>query len=162
MAESYSRDSDEGDERKDLSLVESIKKIAADNARSSLETEESILLFLKSWWSRTYNRPLKDPILLSYTLEELMYEFFDRSERAKAEQERLNNEKDKIEEQREKETMDWAEQEEKKELEALNKTGATASAPSKEDIEWMEKYMQESRQQHGDDFGEDVSINFEE
>lgn len=30
------------------------------------------------WWSKTYKRPLKDPILLSYTFEELLYEYYDK------------------------------------------------------------------------------------
>ena len=153
---------DQDRERSDFSLIDSIRKIAADNARAPLDSEESILLFLKSWWSRTYNRPLKDPVLLSYTIEELIYEFFDRLERAKAEEERINEEKDKIEEDREKETLDWAEEEEKKELVALNKTKASAHAPSKEDIEWMEAYMEKAKEEHGEDFGEDISIDFEE
>lgn len=31
--------------------------------------------FLKWWWCRTYNRPMKDPLLATYTLNELCYEF---------------------------------------------------------------------------------------
>ena len=59
----------------ELDVVESIRRLAAHNARAPLDTEEQVLLFLQSWWSRTYNRPLKDPLLHSYTMEELIYEF---------------------------------------------------------------------------------------
>jgi hypothetical protein len=31
--------------------------------------------FLEFWWCRTYNRPLKDPLLGQYTLDELTYEY---------------------------------------------------------------------------------------
>jgi len=30
------------------------------------------------WWSQTYKRPLKDPVLLSYTFEELLFEYYDK------------------------------------------------------------------------------------
>lgn len=31
---------------------------------------------LKFWWCKKYNRPLKDPLLQTYTLEELQIEYF--------------------------------------------------------------------------------------
>jgi hypothetical protein len=99
-------------------VLESIRKIAQFNARSPLDTEEQLLLFLQSWWSKLYNRPLKDPVLLSYTLEELIYEFYDRIERDKAEQERLEQDDVKIEVEKEKADMDWAERMEREEREA--------------------------------------------
>ena len=62
----------------ELTVVECIRAIAAYNARADLTTERQMTLFLKSWWSNLYNRPLKDPLLESYTLEELLYEFYDK------------------------------------------------------------------------------------
>lgn len=121
-----------------------------------------MLLFLQSWWSRTYNRPLKDPLLLSYTTEELIYEFYDRIERSKAETERLEREDVKIEESKDKANEDWAEKMEKEELEAeMRKAGATSQSapdPTKDsaNIAWMEKQIQEAKQIYGDTFGEDI------
>lgn len=122
-------------------------------------------LFLKSWWSNTYNRPLKDPLLESYTLEELLYEFYDRMERQKATQERLAQDDVKIEEAKEKEVLDWAEAEEKKELEEMQKLADQASkdpTQSPENIKWMQEQLAAAKQLYGDSFGEDVDENFEE
>lgn len=119
---------------------------------------------MQSWWSRTYDRPLKDPLLLSYTLEELLYEFYDRIERQKAQEERINSEDDKIEEAKEKEALDWAEQEEKRELEEeLRAKGSKqASDPTKdpENIAWMEEQLNKGKQLFGEDFGEDIVEDF--
>lgn len=149
------------------SIVDQVKAIASRNARADLDTEEQLLLFLQSWWSRTYNRPLKDPILLSYTLEELLYEFYDRIERTKAEEERLERESDKIEDNKDKAAMDWAEQEEKRELDALKSQATQATEvkdPTKdpENIKWMEEQIQKAKSLLGDDFGEDLTIKFDE
>lgn len=124
-----------------------------------------MLLFLQSWWSKTYNRPLKDPLLLSYTLEELLYEFYDRVERKLAEEERVNQENDKIEEDKEKAVLDWAEEEERKELEELKaKSNKVASSPVQDpaNIAWMEEKLREAKEIYGEDFGEDVEMNFDE
>ncbi len=42
-------------------------------------------IFLVRWWGKQYNRPHKDPLLLSYTLEELLVEFLDVTYRANPE-----------------------------------------------------------------------------
>jgi hypothetical protein len=147
-------------------IVESIKTLAARNARAKLDNDETMLLFLQSWWSRTYNRPLKDPLLLSYTLEELLYEFYDRIERAKAAEEQLEEESDKIEEEKEKGALDWAEAEEKRELEAAQKAESQKSEdkpdPTKdpENIRWMEEQIQKAKTEFGESFGEDIDENF--
>ena len=122
-------------------------------------------LFLKSWWSTTYNRPLKDPLLESYTLEELVYEFYDKIERQKATQEQTAAEADKMEETKEQEVLDWAEEEEKKELEAMKRAATSAKAdPTKDadNIRWMEEQMNKAKQQFGDDFGEDIQEVFDD
>lgn len=53
------------------------KKVALDIKAEPGTTLESLEGFLVKWWCRYYNRPYKDPTLLEYTLEELLYEFFD-------------------------------------------------------------------------------------
>ena len=126
------------------------------------------MLFLQSWWSRTYSRPLKDPILLSYTLEELLYEFYDRIERRAAEEERIELEADTIEMDKEKADLDWAELEEQKELDALKAKAAkqevTNSDPTKDpaNVKWMEEQLAAAKKIHGDTFGEDVELGFDE
>lgn len=146
-----------------LSLVEAVKTIAARNARASLNNEYYLLLFLQSWWSKTYNRPLKDPLLLSYTLEELIYEFYDRIEREKAQQESIEQENDKIEENKEQEALDWAEQEERRELEALKTDAQKVKDPTKDpnNVEWMEEQIRKAQDVYGETFGEDIEESFE-
>jgi hypothetical protein len=120
-------------------------------------------LFLKSWWSTTYNRPLKDPLLESYTLEELLYEFYDRMERQKAMEERTTKEADKMEEAKEKEVLDWAEAEEKKELEEMQRMAAKPKVdPTKdpENIKWMQEQLQQGKEEQGESFGEDIEEDF--
>jgi hypothetical protein len=155
--------------RSELGVIESIRILAKENARAELDTEDQLLLFLQSWWSRTYNRPLKDPLLMSYTLEELIYEFYDRVERRLAEEEAVNLENDRIEDDKDKVVEDWIESEEKKELEALKANASKASAPVESDprkdaenIKWMEKQLEAAKKVHGESFGEDIEMSFED
>lgn len=159
---------DRKDSGSDLSIVDAIKKIASFNARAELHTEEQLLLFLQSWWSRTYNRPLKDPLLATYTLEELLYEFYDRIERSKAEDERLEQEDVKIEEEKDKKNEDWAERMEREEMEAeMRKSGAESSQPVQDptkdpaNVAWMEKQIEEAKAVYGETFGEDIEDSFD-
>jgi hypothetical protein len=166
------RDDEEGSTgsngREDFSLVDTVKAICAQNARAELNSEKQLLLFLQSWWSRTYNRPLKDPLLLTYTVEELLYEFYDRIERRSAEEERTNLEGDRIEEEKDKATLDWAEKEELRELEALkNKASKEETKPIQDptkdptNVAWMEEQLQQAKRQYGENFGEDIEESFE-
>lgn len=165
MAPEDEREKPEGT-RYSTSLIDQIRSIAAANARSDLSDEKQLILFLQSWWSKTYNRPLKDPLLLSYTLEELLYEFYDKIERKKAEEERINSENDKIEADKEKEVLDWAEEEERKELEALKKEAGKKQNidPTKDpdNVAWMEKQVQQGKAIFGESFGEDIEESFSE
>lgn len=152
-----------------LSVAESIRKIAADNARAPLDNEEQLTLFLQSWWSRTYNRPLLDPLLQSYTLEQLLYEFYDRVERFTAEQERTKNIELEQEDSKDKADLDWADKMEQEELAQIKaKAAETANAkpadPTQdpENIKWMEEQMKLNKAQFGDTFGEDLEVKFEE
>jgi hypothetical protein len=160
----------ERDEGHDVSIdaiIANIQSIAAYNARAPLATEKQVLLYLKSWWSKTYNRPLKDPLLETYTLEELLYEFHDKIEREKAAIEAVEQDSDKIEQAKEKESLDWAEQEEKRELEELAKKEINESNsevdPTKnaENIRWMEEQIRAQKELLGEDFGEDINFSEE-
>lgn len=146
-------------------LIDRIRDLAAANARAPLISEEQIRLYLMSWWSRTYNRPLKDPVLLSYSVEELLYEFYDKIERVKAATEAAEQETDKIEEKKEKAALDWAEEEERRELEALSKGETPANKPSatkpselEENKKWMEEQIRLNKKQFGEDFGDDIAF----
>ncbi len=122
-------------------------------------------LFLKSWWSNLYNRPLKDPLLESYSLEELLYEFYDRMERQKAAEERVTQEADKIEEAKEKEVLDWAEQEEMKEMEEMKQMAEKAAANpahDPENVKWMNEQLAKYKEEYGESFGEDIDETFSE
>jgi hypothetical protein len=154
-----------------LELAESIKKIAAQNARASLTDDTQLLLYMRSWWSKTYNRPLKDPLLEMYTLEDLLYEFYDKVERNLAEQERMKGQEIAEEELKEKDVLDWAEREEQKELEAIAVSTKKApestppiTDPTKDpaNIKWMEEQMRLAKAELGDDFGNDLELNFDD
>lgn len=119
----------------------------------STETEQGVELFLQSWWSKTYNRPLKDPMLKEYTVFELMYEYYDKQERELAAELLVELEDDRIEEEKEQDTLDWIEEEERKEREA-------AEVKQKEaDEQWM---IEQLKKEHGDDFGDDINMDFSE
>jgi len=111
----------------------------------------NLMLYLKSWWSKEYGRPLKDPLLDAYTLEELVYEYYDRAERRKAAEESLDLESDRIEEEQMQANLDWAAEEEARELEELERLRLEA-----------ETTKQEGKEEHGEDYGEDLSIDFSE
>lgn len=146
-------------------IIDAIQNLAKQNARSPLDNEEQIWLFLASWWSRTYNRPLKDPILQTYSTEELLYEFYDRIEREKASEESTEEESDKIEQAKEQIALDWAEQEEKRELEELAKKEAGKSVAEVDPTQdpnnqkWMQEQLREQKRLLGDDFGEDMDFS---
>lgn len=151
-----------------ISIIDAVRRLAYHNSRAELDNEEQLLLFLQSWWSRTYNRPLKDPLLETYTLEELLYEFYDRIERTKAEQERIEQLDDKIEVEKDKAAEDWAEKMEREELEAEMRAAAAKSEepipdPTKdpENVKWMEEQLRTAKQIHGETFGEDIEETFE-
>mgnify|MGYP003344983046 FL=1 len=146
-------------EKPNITISEAIKNIAAYNARAELDDEHQLLLFLQSWWSKVYNRPLKDPLLATYTIEELLYEFYDKIEREKASYERVEAENDKIEEKKEQEALDWAEKEEKREQEEASKVNDNPTEDP-ENIKWMEEQIKKAKEEFGDSFGEDIEESF--
>ena len=94
--------------------------------------------------------------MLEYTLEELIYEYYDKMEReayidslrAKA----ATDEETKPME----DAMKWADEEERKETGEVT----TTPEPSPKDIEWMKKKLEEEKALYGEDFGEDLSVAF--
>lgn|GEM_PF-4169905 len=99
---------------------------------------------------------------MSYTPEELLYEFFDRIERVKAQEEQANKANDKIEEDKEKAALDWAQKEELKELKQELKLAKVDPTKDPANIKWMEEQLQKAKTQFGEDFGEDINENFED
>jgi hypothetical protein len=57
-------------------LIDKAKEKAAAVKSGEIKTIEDLIWVLKHWWSRHYNRPLKDPVLESYEIPELLFEFF--------------------------------------------------------------------------------------
>lgn len=143
-----------------MSAFEAIDKITYNIARAPLDTEQTQLLFLKSWWSRTYSRPLKDPLLQEYTLEELYYEYRDYVEREAASQERAEDAADNIEQKKLDEVDAWAREEEERELKELEQKGQ--SDISEQDQKWMQEQIDQAKEVYGQDFGEDLEVNFDE
>jgi hypothetical protein len=97
-----------------------------------------------------------------------VYEFYDKIERRQAEEERTNSEADKIEDDKEKTALSWAELEEQKELDALKAKAATEESKVSQDptkdpknVEWMEEQIKKAKEQFGESFGEDLEENFE-
>jgi hypothetical protein len=87
-----------------------------------------------------------------------MYEFYDKISRKAAEDERVEQEADKIEDKKTDETLKWIEEEERKEQELnASKSKDTLEESSAEQDEWM---LEQLKKQHGDDFGEDVDLKF--
>ena len=57
-------------------LWEEVQKLAkAHHIQDPLGSHESFERFLRFWWCQKYNRPMKDPLLDLYTVEELTYEW---------------------------------------------------------------------------------------
>jgi len=117
---------------------------------------------------------LKDPLLESYTLADLLYEFYDRVERRAAEEERLKEEELDSEVAKDQANLDWAEQmeaaelKEKQERDKLKAKAASEEAAPKEDptknpenVKWMEEQLRIAKEQFGESFGEDLELDFE-
>lgn len=119
-----------------------------------------------SWWSDKYNRPLKDPVLLSYTLEELAYEYYLSIERRAADNERIELDNDKIEEAKDSAAQEWADKMEAEEAaeseKAKENIGSADPTLDPANVKWMEQEIEKNKQELGEDFGEDLSLNFED
>lgn len=75
-------------------------------------------------------------------------------ERTKASEIAIEQEAGKIEEEEMDETLAWIEEEERKEREE-----AERKRQEEEDEKWM---LEQLKQEHGDDFGEDIDLDFSE
>jgi hypothetical protein len=148
-----------------MSAFEAIDIITKKVTRENLNTEKSQLRFLTYWWSNKYNRPLKDPLIQDYTIEELYYEYRLHTEFTLAAEEKSTQESDKIEEQKQDATLAWADAEEAKELEELKEKMKQNSQNkdvtiTKDDTEWMSKQIESAKETYGDSFGEDITEDF--
>jgi hypothetical protein len=143
-----------------MSAFEAIDAIVESVSREELNSEAAQLRFLSFWWSKTYSRPLKDPLLKEYTLEELYYEFKQFYEREKVSKERTEQETDSIEKAKEDDALAWAEAEEKKENENAQTPIAPEWMPTEQDKSWMEEQLKQGKELYGEDFGEDISEDF--
>ena len=68
----------------------------------------------------------------------------------------------KIEDNELKENLSWAEEEERKEIELLQKQREEAAAKAVADEAWMDSQIEEEKKVQGEDFGDDLSIDFKD
>lgn len=76
--------------------IEAIRKKVIDDLDDKIDVVDDLWFYLARWWCKYYNRPFRDELLLSYSIEELLYEFFavyysqnaDKIDEARAETER--------------------------------------------------------------------------
>jgi hypothetical protein len=57
-------------------IMDKAKAQARAIRKQEAKTIDDLIWTLKLWWSNYYKRPLKDPLLDSYDLNELLLEFF--------------------------------------------------------------------------------------
>jgi hypothetical protein len=148
-----------GESESGFSIFDQIQSIANRDARLS-GGEKHNRLFLMSWWSEKYNRPLKDPILLSYSLEELAYEYYLSIERKAFENENIEAENDKIGEAKLKADQEWADQMEAEEAEEAEEAAPPDPALDPANAKWMQEEIEKNKKELGEDFGEDLNLNF--
>ena len=155
------------DDDSSLSIFEQIQIIARRDAGLEIG-EKANRIFLTNWWCTHYSRPLKDPLLLEYTTEELAYEYYLTGEMERLRHKKLadaaKHEADKIEEERLNAASSWADQMEAQDAaeEAKNKDPEIDPLKDPKNIEWMEEEIKKSKLVFGEEFGEDISSDFEE
>lgn len=154
-----------------LSLIEHIKRLVESEYLEPKEylTFDELLFKLRRWWCKHYNRPYKDPLLDSYTFEELFYEYWDvtytppRPDEAKDPQEIPQEE------------YDWAAEEEAKELLELERQQQVVPEPENDSIveetdvpsddEWAAKHLANNKLNNPSpeevNDGGDISASFE-
>lgn len=54
--------------------LENLKRIAASDLMR-VDSLDDLVKYIQILWCKRYNRPLKDPLLQTYTVHELLYEF---------------------------------------------------------------------------------------
>ena len=87
-----------------------------------------------------------------------MYEYHDKTERKRAAEEDVDKESDKIEDERLEANLSWAEEEERREMEELK--AKQEAEQKKKDKAWMEEQLKKEKEKFGEDFGEDLTIDF--
>ena len=122
--------------------LKNIEELArAERLVSPTASTRDLVRSLRLWWCMKYNRPFRDPLLMSYTLEELFYEYMTHHF--------LNPENDPIKKKRQNATveddMEWARQQ-------LTQMGQSEDQPPDPPV-------------MGENIGElppDISTNFED
>jgi hypothetical protein len=175
MAQKNSRESrvDIRFDNNSLELLDSLKRIAESFSGKKSLTYDEMFFSLRRWWCQHYKRPYKDPLLDSYTFEELAFEYYDVTQAINVKSEEV-----KVSEKIEDEDRKWAEEEEARELEEMRQLAAELDAKEKDanieddgltDESWAKKYETEvstpMRNPSADDVdmhGGDIVASFEE
>lgn len=58
-----------------VNWVEIDRLVQAQQQIDATSSEEALTLRLRIWWCLKYNRPFRDPLLDTYTLDQLAYEY---------------------------------------------------------------------------------------
>lgn len=93
---------------------------------------------------------MKDPILQTYSIEELIYEYYSVSEHKKAKAEQAEEETDKIEEEKEKQDQEWAD--------AMEAEEDPIDNP--DNMKWIQDQIELDKEKFGEDFGDDLNLDF--
>lgn len=59
-------------------IFKKFEKLAFNNIYIC-ENDDALFKYLMVWWCNYYKKPKKDPLLLEYTLEELLLEYFEQN-----------------------------------------------------------------------------------
>jgi len=154
---------DDGEEIDSSSIVSLIKKLVRKHIQEGIQDLSSLSRFLKIWWCKYYSRPFKDPLLETYSLEELLYEYFYFIEEKQWQIEKEQLEGDKIEEDKRKDGLKWAEEMEKMEQlenDKIQQNKIENTNITDKDKQWMEEYIKKNKEQQGETFGEDIEEVF--
>lgn len=108
---------------------------------------------------------------MTYSVEELLYEYLSKTAFVESKRAQAEAESDKMKEEQWEEAESWADQmeaEEKAAQETVNKLKETVEKAQIDprldpaNIEWMEEQIKKDKEYHGEDFGEDLSVDFNE
>lgn len=135
-----------------LGLIDHIKQLVEREYLEEKEylTFDELFFKLKRWWCKHYKRPYKDPLLETYTFEELFYEYWDLTYTPPS-----KNEEPQNPEEIPMSEYDWAAEEEARELEELAKLEQAQPKPEDDNIvketddssdkEWADKYLNDNK-----------------
>ena len=142
-----------------LDLFDSIRQLAESRVHNKYVTYDELLSQMRRWWCQYYKRPYKDPLLDTYTFEELAFEYFDLTY---VEPKDAALDKNKVSAEVEAEDRAWADAEaEAEESLANEKVAAFADESAEEKSDIMEEAVGLSDEQWAAkyDSSEDVKIN---